>query len=106
MSKHTPGPWKIRELRKEEPAEYRDFAIDTVSKYESITIATTFHAQSITLAEDRANAQLIAAAPKLLKACEKLVTRMLQLGYTTGNTIVWDADNAIREAKGITKCKD
>jgi len=61
MSKHTPGPWKIR----------NDITKDTLICSENKTIICGIHQKNLNiLSETKANAQLIAAAPELLDIAE------------------------------------
>ena len=69
MTKHTPGPWTMHP-RFDDGAEVRSLA-----SVAWCSVASTHGAsgsQIIDVAEARANARLIAAAPDLLEALERL----------------------------------
>jgi len=108
MTKHTPGPWTMHPrfddlTLKNDGAEVRAL----LAPVAWCSVASTHGAsgsQSIDAAEARANARLIAAAPDLLEALEKLyravsdVTSSVEdLGY--GEEL---ARAAIAKAKGDT----
>jgi hypothetical protein len=59
MSTHTPGPWK---------AEYRETSLAVYQRTRSG--AKTGHPICVVSRKDKANADLIAAAPDLLNACK------------------------------------
>jgi len=62
MSKHTPGPWKIR----------NDITKDTLICSENKTIICGIHQKNLNiLSETKANAQLIAAAPDMLETLKQ-----------------------------------
>jgi len=69
MTKHTPGPWTMHP-RFDDGAEVR--AIAPVAWCGVATTVGSSGSQSIDAAEARANARLIAAAPDLLAALERL----------------------------------
>jgi len=68
-SKHTPGPWHYR--HRFHPGDREHDQIDAyavTARLGEITIAETLYS----CADDEANACLIAAAPDLLAACQKV----------------------------------
>jgi len=69
MTKHTPGPWTVNPYCND-GAEVR--AIAPVAWCSVATTVGSSGSQSIDAAEARANARLIAAAPDLLAALERL----------------------------------
>lgn len=79
MSKHTPGPWYHHEaeqfgdtrfyIAQQEGAPYTPNYSDVAS-----LIAETVSGELVSV--QRANAQLIAAAPDLLEACQLMLTAM------------------------------
>lgn len=77
MSKHTPGPWKLRRVTR------YDIRIAPESEPEHVSIA----GMAIWGEEDReeleANARLIAAAPELLEALKELREALSDSGITT-----------------------
>ena len=66
MSKHTPGPWGVREARE---MEGMDFDIVTDGPEYAVASLYCHMGESV-----EADARLIAAAPELLEALEYLVT--------------------------------
>lgn len=92
MSKHTPGPW-------------RSFERGVTFHYWVVKVANRVIAK-ITGEDQEANARLIAAAPELLEALEKMVK---QFGYEVvhkdglvhdEHDAIQSATEAIRKAKG------
>ena len=106
MSKHTPGPWRI--LEEEEDKDYiRIRGTVWGGRYKVANVPTcettghlTLNAQN--LAEVRANAQLIAAAPELLEALEDYVKVHEFLGRAD-RPHYQAAKKLIAKAKGETK---
>ena len=105
MSKHTPGPWRI--LPEEDDKEYIRIRGTVWGGFYKITNVLkprdtghlTLNAQN--LAEVRANAQLIAAAPELLEALEDYVKVHEFLGHAD-RPHYQAAIKAIAKAKGET----
>jgi hypothetical protein len=64
MAKHTPGPWGVL-----------DHAIlsEKVNAYGNFWVAGFGRGDAQLTEEDHANARLIAAAPELLAACQRLL---------------------------------
>ena len=106
-AKHTPGPWTV--LPEELDRDYiRIRGTVLGGRYK---IANVLHPSGRNLSkelqkreaeETRANARLIAAAPKLLEACEALLDGLDDYWITTaeGEAAVEAAKEAIAEAKG------
>jgi hypothetical protein len=105
-TKHTPGPWKIKGPSIEclPHTDGGDYAILS----DELIIAETFERVAAGKAEPAlANARLIAAAPELLEACEKLLKRAV-LGLEqsashdglTNCKAIGRAIGAIAKAKG------
>lgn len=90
-TKHTPGPWRIATSNPQ-------WIIGPDEKPVAYTI--TFREKT----EDHANARLIAAAPKLLNACEEMISQLE--GYERRTGIIqfasaWNnARAAIAKAQG------
>lgn len=92
MSKHTPGPWRVIEDRV--PGALEIYA-------EEKAIAELWRRSSTQ--EEMANARLIAAAPKLLKALEKMLRCFSDYDGTHGdleNSATDEARAAIAKARG------
>ena len=74
---HTPGPW---EVWREPGIETRDLSVGPVNGGISVADIVTTNAHGIATAESistgHANANLIAAAPELLEACEAALLRL------------------------------
>lgn len=90
VSRHTPGPWKL--CNRGDYTDYEGESAVITGNGDSVRIAVVHHAGT---AEDQANANLIAAAPDLLAALNK----MLQI--TNRDHVFWyGARNAIAKAEG------
>jgi hypothetical protein len=81
MSKHTPGPWKIGAL------ESGQAAVDGADGSEVTGFVSI------------PDAQLIAAAPDLLSACERLVRCVKHMDE---HPAMIAANDAIKKARGAT----
>ena len=112
MTQHTPGPWRI--------GEYRTGISDSWREGESLYERSIYSADQIKIAvcdqwigdkesaEAKANAALIAAAPELLAALERMTGEFLmqiQFSVEGGNAekfhaCLAQARAAIRAAKG------
>lgn len=97
-TKHTPGPWAIG---KNHDAESEDFIIRQGDDPDSPAIASAFVDHiGLTEEESMANARLIAAAPELLAALERLVSACEKGDPETIAENVVFAKRNIRKAKG------
>jgi hypothetical protein len=67
MSKHTPGPWTIHRHSSTSVQGSRGFVVANTGGW----LTTSLDIESV-VKEQEANARLIAAAPELLEALEKL----------------------------------
>ena len=98
VSKHTPGPWLFNDNSKHWATH--PFSV-TVRKrgVHAVAVANIPARATIELSEAKANAQLIAAAPDLLKALEKIVALE---HYRHGYHPAWtdQARAAIAKARG------
>ncbi len=97
--KATPGPWKVLSSKDGEPIEVIGADRTGVIRMRSICRPTTENGKS--------NANLIAAAPELLEACERLlenyqVARHIN-GHTRDTEDIRFARVAIANAKGGQK---
>lgn len=96
MSKYTKGPWKAV---KDSPLTYA--IVIYSSDYDVVAVLDTDNPN------DKANAQLVAAAPDLLEACEKalhVIDDLSQDILTEDNEFlseIIDIKEAIKKAKGI-----
>jgi hypothetical protein len=98
-SKHTPGPWYvgINESVIDSPAGEKFLGIGTDGE-RTICRVSQLATQD---AEDEANAQLIAAAPDLLIACQRALNWIeLHAGEDWGKKIQERMRNAIAKAEG------
>jgi len=77
MSKHTAGPWKLRFLDHMEGEFGREIWINTADSHE-YNIAEIMG--SSTKGEQEANARLVAAAPELLEAVQRVVKASAFMG--------------------------
>ena len=85
-TKHTPGPWKFMER-------------GLLVKSDESEVVGTFHKAN----KNEANARLIAAAPELLAALERVAALDNGFGVVTGLPLVnavMDARAAIAKARG------
>ena len=97
MTKHTPGPWTMHP-RFDDGAEVR--AIAPVAWCSVASTVGSSGDQSIDAAEARANARLIAAAPDLLAALDRL-ERLSGSAMGTDDPARVFARAAIAKAKGV-----
>ena len=67
MSKHTPGPWEVVEDIRDEDEEFQYTAGFDICSYDGVSVVGCEGISGGSEVE-RANANLIAAAPDLLKA--------------------------------------
>lgn len=90
MNQHTPGPW------------HANCAADDRFNETCVSVREPARGDIVATVNGGANARLIAAAPKLLYACEMMVEAARVNGQTIGfASEVFDLANAaIREAKG------
>lgn len=99
--KHTPGPWFVGALP---PAAWRYICDSTGSTVAAVAEWDSEDGELIQEfgAEAKANAYLIAAAPELLEALERLVEGVQISEDVTGIAVAYliDARNAIAKAKG------
>ena len=108
-AKHTPGPWHISTLETTPHTIHHgggQLASVTLPPYPNERNKLTWHGH--TLAESEANARLIAAAPELLAALEKMCDVVAAASFKgfsptekDGNDYN-DARSAIAKAKGQT----
>lgn len=80
MSKHTPGPWKIKGTNTTEG--FSGYIVSTADDRGPMPVASIGLCNG---SENEANALLIAAAPSLLTALEVIVS---QLKYASGSVDV------------------
>ena len=98
ISKYTPGPWIVSDIY---PADV--YAKDsTTGRGRCVSTGVDIRGGNVcNTAEDRANAALIAAAPELLAALERvLVCHRLKISLDTNAGAVEQARAAIAKAKG------
>jgi hypothetical protein len=88
-TKHTPGPWNWLEQR-----EANQYRLLTNEKRWIITYL------ELTSDEQKANAHLIACAPELLDALEKLLPKLSQLQDESAFTWPEKIEKLIAKAKG------
>jgi len=93
MSKHTPGPWMKAETRTE------GFVITSLLELIVHSVDEYGHYGPIKSSD---NASLIAAAPDLLEALEKLLIVFTQTDAPDGLPEELSAHAAIAKAKGLT----
>jgi hypothetical protein len=92
MSRHTPGPWHVA---------YKDDNGQVVVKGEHIEIATCWHHCVGALEKEMyANADLIAAAPDLLKALKSLVEGLDRTWWSSWQTTA-HFDPPLEEARAL-----
>lgn len=71
MSKHTPGPWLVREFATYNRAVVQPWVMDSIPDGPNgKVVANAIACCSLTNPDCGANAKLIAAAPDLLAACK------------------------------------
>lgn len=93
-TKHTQGTWEIR--------SNKIFLKDTYKSIAIVCVQNNFDIAKFKAIEDTeaiANAQLIAAAPELLEACNELISLLRYHGYYYSSEIN-KAETAIKKAIG------
>ena len=74
MSAHTPGPWEVDTKGRGSERDPQYFAVEATRDGESITIADTLNCHFGFEPDDqKANVNLIAAAPELLEALRRII---------------------------------
>ena len=98
MSKHTPGPWVVKEWEHLDVdgsmAACGYHVVATRGKHDIVISASTIED------EDESDLHLIAAAPELLEACQLLVADYEGLNSAIGDDWYRKAKAAIAKAKG------
>jgi len=94
MNKHTPGPWKIAEGID----GHGNITIFSLSDAEK-TPATVY---GDTIEQQDANAKLIAAAPDLLEACQKM-SDLLGIGKDYGRDLKQEHEAWLASKRAIMK---
>ncbi len=97
MSTHTPGDWVLEDLDD-------DLLIDILCG--SVVIATiTAKGDHDLTDEERANAQLIALAPKLLALCESFAALMpaTHVSFGEAETLIEKLDQLCEQAHSLLK---
>jgi hypothetical protein len=113
MAEHTPAPWTIDTDGGIEDCEWHGWDINGKTKQRGgeldticMVLATENTRSEYTMtAENEANARLIAMAPELLEALERLVESIALIPYDRGEGIGYEipwgqAETAIANAKG------
>ena len=98
MGKHTPGPWAIDE-------SHINGSINAGKRHVALASFYNCHDEEVRVTRDqqKANAQLIAAAPDLLAALKQALEaleRADDYGVPGLGRIIDAADDAIRKAEG------
>ncbi len=88
MSGHTPGPWSISRYSATSVEAVNQRGVASTGGYQSNMIDA-----EVLLAENEANARLIAAAPELLEALKKMLR--------THTTVIGTADDGSAELGNI-----
>lgn len=88
-TKHTPGPWTI-----DESANYASVYAD-----QSDVLICDFNTSCGVSPQERANLDLIAAAPELLKALE-YAQECIEKKINVSDDFLWELDALISKAKG------
>jgi hypothetical protein len=104
-AKHTPGPWIVAKNSSDEysTSEFCRFAIHAEGAYGgmNLQIATTVGDVHYLEEQEKANANLIAAAPDLLEALNELLDYAWPDNPEHGPRVVREARAAINKAEGI-----
>jgi len=98
MSTHTPGPWIVRHTTG------FPLMIATAPDDYGFGVPVADCSKRNLPAEAQANARLIAAAPDLLAACERMSKALQSAPHEVQSSYqgIWtDIDNALNKAKGI-----
>lgn len=89
-TKHTPGPWKIVPQSNGESLIAREFETGNQMRPKGLRIVGFVMQRGDSLRADEANANLVAAAPELLEACERALIPL------TGGGEFFSADDAVQ----------
>lgn len=101
MSKHTPGPWKVMDLRDDEEYRLRLGKIQIQSDNVAICdIQFNSFFSNEWIKESEANARLIAAAPELLEVCRDALDFAKLASGADLSPIINKLKKAIRKAEG------
>jgi hypothetical protein len=102
-SQFTPGPWKVFGR----PYDRYFAVIDSIPDRDGAVVANCICHVALTNEDAKANANLIAAAPELLAACESLVAAMNEYEWSVDDSptpqhkvMMQSAIKAIEKAKG------
>lgn len=90
MNKHTPGPWKARKVGGPAFKNQVLWAIDYNEDQEQV----------VDFVYEEADAHLIAAAPDLLEALERLVSAARDVDHGYMDQAIDNAESAIAKARG------
>jgi len=102
MSNHTPGPWEINE-EEYYPLNLHVHSIRVKDTNEEIC-DTAYWTHKENLGESRCNALLIAAAPDLLKALERIMGKAYKQNWNDNYPEeVAQAEAAIDKANGLKR---
>jgi hypothetical protein len=109
-AKHTPGPWIVhRGSRRQNDRDYMA-VIDSIPDRDGQVVANCICHVAGTNPDKIANADLIAAAPDLLEACELMIDAMVAYEFDVDDcptpkhrSLMTLARNAIAKAKEATK---
>jgi hypothetical protein len=91
MSKHTKGPWIIRQKR----TSKNEIQIDGGGLE-----ITKIYVTSYTEETDKANAQLIATSPELLEVCKEALNQLREAGHYATIRTANLLQNTINKAEG------
>ena len=89
---HTPGPWLLVEQ-----GDANEYAVLTPDKKEWV-IAFRLNPGRPIYAQEKANANIIAAAPELLEACINSFKTLIAIGCTMEAEIMQQLESAIKKA--------
>lgn len=95
-TKHTPGPWRVENHRFKTTTESR-WTVWSGSEAIAWTNGTDDESE---LAQQEANARLIAAAPELLAACKNMLEWARRVKQINPGPEIVNAINAIAKAEG------
>ena len=93
MTKHTPGPWKVK--------DYKNSGLAVCQEIDSQEVICWSAGTKMDMSRDRlANAHLIAAAPELLESLKDVLPTLTNTVGGTATTQHKMAEKAIAKAEG------
>jgi hypothetical protein len=97
MSKHTPGPWVVRQFPTARGGTIAHWILDAIPDVDGKVVANAIAVASGTNDDAEANAHLMAAAPDLLAACKAFLCAVSPDEFLQATEMI---DEAVQKAGG------